>query len=202
MIDGALLSYIGVMSVTPGPNNLLLAASGVHFGLRRTWPHVLGIGFGLFLQIFTLTLAFASVVGFFQGLRPWLAAVGAAYLFWLSWKIFRAGVPEEKAGRNPMGFFEAALFQAVNPKAWIMGINTALLFTPRGLDPLLGALGLSVVCALVNLPCIALWAVTGDRLRQFLSRGRAALVFNGVMGALMGGTALWLLVEELKPLFP
>ena len=199
MIDVALLSYVGVMSVTPGPNNLLLAASGVHFGLRRTWPHVLGIGFGLFVQIFVVTVAFGALVGFFQGARPWLAGVGATYLLWLSWTIFRAGVPEEKEGRRPMGFFEAALFQGVNPKAWVMVINTALLFTPRGMDPWLGAAGLAAVCAVVNLPCVSLWAVTGDRLRRLLARGRAALVFNGVMGALMAGTALWLLAEELLP---
>ena len=200
MIDGALLSYVGVMSVTPGPNNLLLAASGVHFGIRRTLPHLFGISLGHFTQVFLVTLAFGAVVGLFQGVRPWLALVGCSYLLWLSWKIFRAGVPEEKEGRQPMGFFEAALFQAINPKAWVMVVNIALLFTPRDLDPVIGALGLGAVCAVVNLPCVAVWALTGDRLRRVLSRGRAALVFNGLMGGLMAGTALWLLVEELVKL--
>jgi threonine/homoserine/homoserine lactone efflux protein len=198
-MDFALLSYIGVMSVTPGPNNLLLAASGVHFGFRRTVPHLLGISFGVFVQFFVMNLAFAVTVGLFRGIRPWLAVVGCAYLLHLSWKIFRAGAPEEKEGRKPMRFHEAALFQAVNPKAWIMVVNTALLFTPRNLDPWTGALVLAAVSATVNLPCVTLWAMTGDRLRRFLASGRAALVFNAAMGALMAGTAVWLLIEELVP---
>ena len=197
MIDAALVSYVGVMSVTPGPNNLLLAASGVHFGLRRTWPHAAGVSFGHLVQVFVVTLALGSLIGLFQGARPWLAGIGATYLLWLSWKIFRAGVPEDRDSRKPMSFLGASLFQAVNPKAWVMVINTALLFTPQGINPFLGAAGLAAVCAAVNLPCVSLWAVTGDRLRRFLARGRAALVFNTVMGLLMAATALWLLVEEL-----
>lgn len=196
MIDAALYSYVGVMSVTPGPNNLLLAASGVHFGFRRTVPHLLGISFGLGVQIGIMTLGFAAALGLFQGLRPWLAVAGCLYLLVLSWKIFRSGSPGEATNRQPMGFFEAALFQAVNPKAWIMAVNTALLFVPQGLDLWAGALVLAGVSAAVNLPCIALWAVTGDRLRTLLSRGRAALVFNTVMALLMAGTAVVLLVEE------
>ena len=198
-MDFALLSYIGVMSVTPGPNNLLLAASGVHFGFRRTVPHLLGISFGVFVQFFFMTLAFAVTLGLFRGVRPWLAVIGCAYLLYLSWTIFRAGAPEEKEGRRPMRFHQAALFQAVNPKAWIMVVNTALLFTPRGLEPVTGALVLALSCAAINLPCVALWAMTGDGLRRFLARGRAALVFNATMGALMASTAIWLLVEELVP---
>ncbi len=199
MIDAALVSYVGVMSVTPGPNNLLLAASGVHFGFRRTLPQMLGITAGHFLQVFTVTVALSTAVGWLSGVRPWLAAAGCLYLLILSWQIFRAGAPEEKEGRRPMKFYESVLFQAVNPKAWVMVVNTAILFVPRDLPLLQAAALLALICAAVNLPCVGLWAVTGDRLRRFLARGRAALVFNATMGALMAGTALWLLLGELIP---
>ena len=197
MISFALVSYLGVMSVTPGPNNLLLAASGVHFGIRRTIPHVLGISFGVGVQLFLTAVALSVTLQFFQGVSPWLAAAGCLYLLYLSWTIFRASVPKEREGRRPMGFFEAALFQAVNPKAWVMVVNTAILFTPKDLAPWAGALVLALVSSAVNLPCISVWALTGDRLRRFLATGRGALVFNTSMGILMAGTALWLLADEL-----
>lgn len=196
MIDAALISYVGVMSVTPGPNNLLLAASGVHFGWRRTLPHLLGISVGHFVQVLLTVFLFSAVVGLFAGVRPWLALVGGGYLLWLSWHILRAGAPEEKQSRQPMNLIEAALFQAVNPKAWVMVVNIALFFAPAAAGDWLGSAGLALLCASVNLPCIAVWAFTGDRLRKLLSQGRSALVFNAVMAALMAGTALWLMVEE------
>ncbi len=199
MIDAALVSYVGVMSVTPGPNNLLLAASGVHFGLRRTLPQMLGISVGHFLQVFLVTVTIQAAVSWVSGIRPWLAIVGCGYLLVLSWQIFRAGAPEEKEGRRPMRFHESILFQAINPKAWVMVTNVALLFAPRNLPLIEGAALLALLCAAVNLPCVGLWAVTGDRLRRFLARGRAALIFNATMGVLMAGTAIWLLVGEFLP---
>jgi len=203
MIDAALISYVGVMSVTPGPNNLLLAASGVHFGWRKTVPHMLGISLGHFVQVFTTVFLFSAVAGLFGGIRPWLALVGGAYLLWLSWHLLRAGAPEEKQGRRPMSLREAALFQAVNPKAWVMVLNIALFFAPAAAGDGAGSAGLALLCAAVNLPCIAVWAFTGDRLRRLLSQGRAALVFNAVMAGLLALTALWLMYEEVgSGLFP
>ena len=198
MIDAALISYVGVMSVTPGPNNLLLAASGVHFGWKRTLPQVFGISLGGFVLVFVVTLLFSSVVGFFSGIRPWLAVIGGAYLLWLSWEILRSGAPQEREGRRPMKLLESALFQFVNPKAWVMVINAALFFAPARGD-ILPALLLALIFVAVNFPCIALWVLTGDRLRKLLSRGRAALVFNAVMAGLMAVTAVWLVVEEFLP---
>jgi len=200
MIDPALISYVGVMSVTPGPNNLLLATSGVHFGWRRTLPHLFGISLGHFVQVFIVVALFSVVTGVFEGVRPWLAVVGGAYLLWLSWSILRSGAPGEVKGRRPMGMLEAALFQAVNPKAWVLVVNIALFFAPQAPGDWVGAAGLALLCMGVNLPCIAVWAFTGDRLRRWLATGRAALVFNGTMAILMAATAVWLVVEEWLPL--
>jgi len=198
VIDPALISYVGVMSLTPGPNNLLLATSGVHFGFRRTLPQMFGISAGHFLQVFLVTVAFSAAVSWFAGVRPWLAAAGCLYLLVLSWQIFRSGAPGEKEERRPMRFHESVLFQAVNPKAWVMVTNTALIFTPHGLPVAEGAAWLALVCAAVNLPCVGLWAVTGDRLRRHLSRGKAAQVFNAGMATLMAITAVWLLAGEVS----
>jgi threonine/homoserine/homoserine lactone efflux protein len=198
VIDFALISYVGIMSVTPGPNNLLLAASGVHFGWRRTLPQMLGITAGCFVLVFSVTLLFGALVGFFADIRPWLAVVGGAYLLWLSWQILTAGPPEEREGRRPMRFLESAAFQFLNPKAWVMVINAALFFAPAH-GEIGSSLILSLVFVAVNLPCIALWVFTGDRLRRFLTKRTPALIFNAVMAVLMAATAVWLVVEEFLP---
>jgi len=194
-MDWAFVSYVGVMSVTPGPNNLLLASSGVRFGWSRTVPHVLGISFGHFLQVATVTLAYSAVVGGFQGLRFWLALVGGGYLLYLSWKLWTADPPGQVGKDQPFGFWGAVAFQAINPKAWVMVLNVALLFGPA--SPSLGpVLGVAALAAAINLPCVSVWALAGDRLRRLLLGPRAGRIFNGVMAALMAGTAISLLAEE------
>lgn len=199
MLEPAFFSYAALMSITPGPNNLMLAASGVNHGFRRTVPHMAGITFGCTLQVLALSLVLGSFLQIFQSVRPVLALAGCGYLLWLSWKTATADRLKEVGERRPLGFWGAVLFQAVNPKAWVMAVNTSLLFIPKDL-PLAQGLGLlALMYALVNLPCIAVWAFTGDRLRRWLSQGLALRIFNITMGSLMGLTAVVLLVEEFSP---
>ncbi|UTH74181.1 LysE family translocator [Chromobacterium sp. IIBBL 290-4] len=197
MPEFALLSYVALMSITPGPNNLMLASSGVNFGFRRTVPHLLGISLGCALQVFIVALLLAQAMGWLASWRLGLAAVGCGYLLWLSWKIARAGQPEGREQARPLGFVGAALFQWLNPKAWVMVLNASILFMPGGNGKLAAALLLALVFALVNLPCISVWAYAGERLRRWLGSPRALLAYNLTMGGLMAATALWLLVDEL-----
>lgn len=195
MIEIPLLTYVAAMSVTPGPNNLMLAASGVNFGLRRTVPHMLGVSVGHGLQVLLVAGAFAWVMAWLDAVRIALVLSGCGYLLWLAWRQARAGHPGTAAGAKPLGFVGAALFQWVNPKAWMMVLNVAILFLPRegGWD---AALLLALLCAAVNLPCIALWAVVGDRLRLWMRDPAALMVFNYSMAALLAGTAGWILFDE------
>ena len=196
MIDVPLLSYVATMSVTPGPNNLMLAASGVNFGLRRTLPHMLGISVGCGLQVAIVATLLAWAMAGLDALRDALVLVGCAYLLWLAWRQAHAGAPGGDGRARPLGFLGAALFQWVNPKAWMMAINAALIFLPR--DAAWGAtLTLALLFIVVNLPCIALWAVLGDRLRSRLREARTLRVFNGVMALLLAATALWIVADEL-----
>lgn len=130
MLDSAFVSYVTVMSITPGPNNLLLAASGVNFGLRRTFPMMLGITFGCALQCALMTTLLAFILSWVGVVRLPLVTLGGGYLLWLSWKIFNSGTPNARDSEQPMGFIQGALFQAINPKAWLMAMNVAILFTP------------------------------------------------------------------------
>ena len=196
MTDLPLLTYVATMSVTPGPNNLMLAASGVNFGFRRTVPHMLGISIGHGIQVAIVAGLLAWVMAWLDDMRLGLVLTGCAYLLWLAWRQAQAGQPGGGKSAQPLGFVGAALFQWVNPKAWMMVLNAAILFLPRG-GGWGAALSLALICALVNFPCIALWAVVGDRLRFRLRDPRALRVFNYAMALLLAATAVWILADEL-----
>lgn len=196
MLELPLMTYVATMSVTPGPNNLMLAASGVNFGFRRTLPHMLGISIGHGTQVLLVGMTIAWIMGWLDAVRLPLVAVGCAYLLWLAWRQAWAGMPERRGDARPLGFVGAALFQWVNPKAWMMVLNVSLLFLPR--DAAWTAVAaLALVCTAINLPCIALWALAGDRMRALLGRPAALLGFNLTMAALLAATAAWILVDEL-----
>ena len=197
MLDLPLITYIATMSVTPGPNNLMLAASGVNHGLRRTVPHMLGVnvGFGVQAALVSGTLAWAMT--WLQSIRLPLMAVGCGYLLWLAWRQLKAGRPTGNEDAKPLGFLGAALFQWVNPKAWMFALNLGILFLPQhaGIPAILW---LALLCMIVGAPCMAVWALAGDRLRRWLNRPAALLVFNGTMAILLGLTSVWLLWDELR----
>jgi threonine/homoserine/homoserine lactone efflux protein len=197
MFNPALLSYVSLMSVTPGPNNLMLAASGGNFGFRRSIPHLLGISIGHGIQVFIVAVLLAWVMASINTVRPILGVFGCAYLLWLSWKIWKAASPEGKEAAKPMSFLAAALFQWINPKAWVMVINTVILFLPAEQNSMLAAVSLAILCALINLPCICIWAWLGDALRQHLLIPKILKLFNGIMASLMAITAFFLLHGEL-----
>ncbi|OKB66083.1 hypothetical protein BHU62_14190 [Serratia marcescens] len=201
MLDSAFVSYVTVMSITPGPNNLLLASSGVNFGLRRTLPMLFGICVGCAVQLAIIIPLLALALSWAGIIRFPLAVIGCAYLLWLSWKLFQAASPDAKEQAQPMSLLNGALFQAVNPKAWLMVINVAILFTPREGATFVHTLSVIAGFALLNLPCVLLWAVLGDRLRNALRVTWKLRAFNGVMSGLMAATALWLLFDEWRAAF-
>ena len=194
MIDLPLLNYMATMSVTPGPNNLMLAASGVNFGFRRTLPHMLGISIGVGIQIVLVAGLLAWVMTWLDALRLPLVFIGCGYLLWLAWRQARAGQPGSSEKSRPLGFFGAALFQWVNPKAWMMVLNAAILFLPHG--NWTAVLWMAAMSVFVNLPCIAVWAFAGDKLRLTLRDPLALRVFNYTMAAALAATALWIVTDE------
>ena len=194
MIDLPLLTYMATMSVTPGPNNLMLAASGVNFGFRRTLPHMLGISIGVGIQIVLVAGLLAWVMTWLDALRLPLVFIGCGYLLWLAWRQARAGQPGSSEKSRPLGFFGAALFQWVNPKAWMMVLNAAILFLPHG--NWTAVLWMAAMSVFVNLPCIAVWAFAGDKLRLTLRDPLALRVFNYTMAAALAATALWIVADE------
>jgi threonine/homoserine/homoserine lactone efflux protein len=183
-----------VSSITPGPNNLMLMASGANFGFRRTIPHMLGVGLGF---TFMIVLVGAGLVQLFEAWPPSytiLKVLSVIYLLYLAWKIATAAAPEGNTdgGGRPFTFVQAALFQWVNPKAWTMALTAVSVYTP---SHSLGAIAIvAAVFGSINLPSVSLWTMLGQRLRVLLTSARRLLVFNSCMALLLVGSLYPVLV--------
>jgi threonine/homoserine/homoserine lactone efflux protein len=188
----ALVVYAFVTSITPGPNNFMLLASGVNFGFVRTIPHMLGIGGGFLSLLLGVGFGLGAVLTAFPSLHLALKIAGGAYLLYLAWRIAMSrsmGKGGEGAGTRPMTFLEAAAFQWVNPKAWVMAVTAMAVYTdPEA--PFLSVALVAVAFAAVNLPSVSSWAGFGTALRGFLSDPVRLKWFNIAMGLLLAAT-LW-----------
>jgi len=180
----ALATYAFVTSVTPGPNNVMLLASGVNFGFRRTIPHMLGVVIGFSVMVAMVGL---GLVGLFLGWPPArqiLQVVSVAYMLWLAWRIANAAPPDHAARpARPFGFLLAAGFQWVNPKAWVMAVGAVALYAP-GQDTW-AVLVVAAVFAAVNTPSAALWTGMGGALRHWLESPPRRRFFNRTMALLL-----------------
>ncbi|KPY34860.1 Amino acid transporter LysE [Pseudomonas savastanoi pv. retacarpa] len=183
-----------VTSITPGPNNMMLLASGVNFGFSRTLPHMLGISIGFFVLVLAVGFGLGSVFKAWPLLYTILRYVGAAYLLYLAWKIATSGPASDNVDSQgkPLSFMSAALFQWVNPKAWIMAIGAISTYTPMQ-GYFYNVVVISAGFALINLPSVGIWAGFGSLLRNVLRDPLGLRIFNGVMAVL--------LVASLYPLF-
>lgn len=187
-----LLSYCMLMSGTPGPNNMMLVASGAHHGYRRTLPAILGINAGGAVQTFVTCLGLGAIFVAWPVLHAALKLAGTLYLLVLAWRLAAAPAAH---GRPPeqLGFVQAALFQAVNPKSWVKAVTLASVFMPTGMDVPAGALLVSLVGAVVGFPCVSMWALFGVGISRFLSSPGRRRAFNVIMATSLVVLALMLL---------
>lgn len=187
----ALLVFAFVTSITPGPNNFMLMASGVNFGFRRTIPHMLGIGVGFLTLLLGVGFGLGTLLTAWPALHLGLKVVGAAYLLYLAWRIAMSRALAEKGGgtARPMTFLEAAAFQWVNPKAWVMAVTAMAVYTNPS-APFLSVIVVAAVFALVNVPSVSTWAGFGVALRGFLADPVRLKWFNIAMGTALA-ISLW-----------
>ncbi|MEY3308129.1 MAG: hypothetical protein RLZZ413_2167 [Pseudomonadota bacterium] len=180
----ALALFALVTSVTPGPNNLMLMASGANFGFRRTVPHMLGVGLGFVLMTFLVGIGLAGLFQTYPLAVTALEVVSVVYMLWLAWKIANAAAPKDRqAGGTPMTFLQAAAFQWVNPKAWAMALTAITVHAP---DRSLWAVALvAVIFGAINLPSVSLWTLIGQQLRRVLTNTRRLMIFNWTMAGLL-----------------
>ncbi|MEM6373270.1 MAG: LysE family translocator [Pseudomonadota bacterium] len=190
----ALAIFAFVSSITPGPNNLMLMASGANFGFRRTLPHMLGVGLGFCVMVLMVGAGLVQVFDTYPISHRVLKIASVVYLLWLAWKIANAAPTQGNAtAGTPMTFLQAAAFQWVNPKAWTMALTAVTVYTP---DTTLPAIALvAVVFGAINLPAVSSWTLLGQQMARVLTNTRRLTAFNWAMATL--------LVASLYPvLFP
>ena len=180
----AILGFAFVTTVTPGPNNLMLMASGANFGFRRTLPHMLGIVGGLSVMALLVGAGLMALFDALPALNLVLKVASVCYLLWLALKIATAApIAERDADSRPMTFLQAAAFQWVNPKAWAMCLSAITLYAPD--RTLLSVAIVAGAFAVVCFPAISVWAWLGTVVRQWLSNATRLKVFNITMAALL-----------------
>ena len=184
-----LIGFAFVTSITPGPNNLMLMASGANFGFMRTIPHMLGIGIGFTVMVALVGFGLMQIFDLVPYSYEALTAASILYLLWLAWKFANAGEPEPQgASANPMNFLQAAAFQWVNPKAWYMALSAITLYAPT--RDITAVLLVALAFGAVNLPCVSSWTVLGQQMRRFLTNSVRLRVFNWTMALLLLASAL------------
>lgn len=178
---------------TPGPNNVMLAASGATFGWRRSVPHAMGVALGFPLMLFLICLGLGQVFERSAIMRDALAWGGFAVMLWLSWRIATAGPAKQGSRSRPLSFVEASGFQWINPKAWVMAIGAAATYA-SGADPVLEAAIAAGIFVLAGLSSSQGWLIFGTGIGRLLGTGWRLRLFNGAMGALLALSALWLVL--------
>jgi len=183
-------TYSFVMAITPGPNNVMLTASGANFGFRRTLPTLFGVAAGHMTQMVAVCLGLGAVFARWPMIQTTLQWVGAAYLVFLGWKLLASSELKEGKAPEPVSFLQAAMFQFVNPKAWVMSLTGAALFLPRDVHILTACAWLVGLMAVINTPCIGVWALFGSSLRGFLTLPSRRLAFNACMALALAATGV------------
>ncbi|RDJ11103.1 LysE family translocator [Rhizobium grahamii] len=190
----ALVLFAFTTSIAPGPNNMMLFASGVNFGFRRTVPHMLGIGAGFFSLLIGVGFGLGALLHTVPALYMTLKFAGGAYLAWIAWKIATSrSIGEGKTGARPMSFLSAAAFQWVNPKAWVMAVTAMATYTIPDIY-LASVLIVGGAFAVVNVPSVSTWAGFGSALRDWLSEPTRLKWFNITMAVLLV-LSLWPLLK-------
>lgn len=180
----ALALFAFVSSATPGPNNLMLMASGANFGFARTIPHMIGISVGFLVMMVLTGAGLVQVFDRYPTSYLVLKVLSVAYMLWLAWKIANAApIKKRAAGGTPMTFLQAAAFQWVNPKAWAMALTAITVYVADGGIWML--LLAALVFATVNLPSVGIWTVLGQQMARFLTNPVRLRLFNWTMAALL-----------------
>jgi len=181
----SLLMFTFVYSITPGPNNLLLAASGAAFGYRRSLPHILGVSLGAALMLVVVGCGLCTVFERVPQLHTVLRYFGALYLVWLAWCIARAGHAGGGAATPaPLRFWQGVALQWVNPKTWVMAVGIAAAHTPRE-NHFMHLLMAGLLLVLVSFPSISAWTLFGQCVACALRSPVAVQRFNLAMAGLL-----------------
>ncbi|MEL6642858.1 MAG: LysE family translocator [Pseudomonadota bacterium] len=185
-----LYAFVFAGLFTPGPNVILLTASGVRFGFQRTLPHVLGVAVGVGIIAALTGLGIGALLAARPGLELVLKIAAAAWILWMAYRLFMATTqPEAKERDRPFTFVEAVLFQWINPKIWAVALAASSGYS-IGLAPLPEAARLASAFSGINLVVCLFWSFAGSLLSYLLAAPRAWAIFMRIMAALLAASAL------------
>ena len=166
-----IIVFYFIMYVTPGPNNSILTASGIKFGFLKTIPNILGIPTGHGIQLTLVCFGLGSLFIQFPFLLIFLKYIGATYLIYLAWRMLGSlNVKSVEDKSSPLKYYEAILFQFVNPKAWVICITAVTLFYPKDTNIFIGTLFMVIISTIINIPSVSIWAYGGSIIRNYLSK--------------------------------
>ena len=198
MITFSLLSALSVfyftMFVTPGPNNAMLTASGMKFGYLKTLPHLIGIPLGHTIQISLTCLGLGSIFLKYPQIQFYMKIMCALYMLYLSWKMIGSFSINDKSSGKPLKFYEASLFQFINPKAWSIAIAVASGFFPTKENLLTGVIFVSFTAAIICFPTISLWALFGNSLRKFVTNNKIKKMTEYILSFILILTGVYILI--------
>ena len=187
----ALVAFSMVGSFTPGPNNTIATATGANFGFRAAVPHIVGVPFGFATLLALGSLGVAGILLALPAAAGAIKWVGVLYMLYLGWLLARSARLNDARVARPLTFWQSAVFQYLNPKAWLLAAATASAYVP-GLDV---ASRTALICAVWATTCIAslvAWAWLGSALREWLRVGSRLRAFNALMALSLVATAIWM----------
>jgi len=189
------IPFLASMGFTPGPNNILVASSGVNFGFKATIPHILGITVGYPLMLLLVGLGLVKIFVTLPEVHLVLKYVCIVYLLYLAWKIANAAAISEggKTAAKPMTFLQAVAFQWVNGKGWVVALSAVTTYTVVESSLLTQVLALAGISLVVTVGAVTTWTLFGAMLRRYLHTDRRRRWFNYAMAAL--------LVASIVPVF-
>jgi threonine/homoserine/homoserine lactone efflux protein len=180
----ALTMFAFVSSITPGPNNLMLMASGANFGFMRSLPHMLGISIGFCFMVVLVGIGLIKIFDLYPISYTIMKVVSVGYMLFLAYKIANSAPPKDtKKTGKPFTFLQAAAFQWVNPKAWVMALGAITLFASS--QEFSAIVVVAVAFGLVNFPAITLWTILGQQMRRWLNSSTKLRAFNYTMAGLL-----------------
>lgn len=200
----ALILFTIATSITPGPNNLMIMTSGVNYGFRRSLPHLFGIDIGFVLMIIGVGLGISQLFAQVPQLLIWLKIAGVIYLSYLAYRIATSPTKPlvadvlDEMKHKPLSFLQAALFQWVNPKAWIMIVGAIVTYTNTSMDYTLQVGIIALFFLFLGTPCTFMWLGFGTALKRYLANPLHLKIFNIVMASLLLLSLLPVVLELIE----
>ena len=191
----ALATFYFTMFITPGPNNAMLTTSGMKFGFIRTLPHLIGISLGHIFQIGLTCFGLANLFLIYPEVQLYMKILCFLYLIYLSWKMIGSFSLMQKETGRPLRFYEASLFQFINPKAWSIAVTVASGFFPSEENIFIGVAFVTITAAVINLPTCSLWALFGSGLRKFINNEKTKKIIEYLLAVLLVLTGLFILFK-------